>query len=138
MSTQTLSLLVTDDDPHFQFFLKHGLSNCGIPHDIKTLKNGDQLLDMLSQPSAPRFHCILLDMNMPRKNGTDILKEMRLKNLAQGTPVIIMSQATDPSYVPEILKLGAAGYMEKPSGLEEFKTFAKKVASYAEKALNAG
>ena len=129
-----LVLVVVDDDPHFQFFLKHGLARCGISHEIITLKNGPELLAMLSQPKTDSIDCILLDMNMPIKNGTDILAEIEQKKLAVGIPIIITSQAIDPAYIPQILKLGAVKYLEKPSGLDEFMVFAKKVlAAAAEK-----
>ncbi len=129
MTTACLALVVVDDDPHFQFFLKHGLTRCGISHEAVTLKNGAQLIEMLLGPDADSIDCILLDMNMPVKNGMDILNEIQKKKLARGIPIIMISQATDPANIPQILKSGAVKYMEKPSGLDEFAVFAEKITA---------
>ncbi len=132
MTPSHLSIILTDDDPHFLVFLKHVLTNLKIPSEIVPLKYGDELIQFLSKEKK-HFDGILLDMNMPRKNGIEVLGEMRQKNLRPEIPIIVISQVTSPAASAEVIHLGAAAYMEKPCGLEEFKIFALQMIEHFKK-----
>ena len=127
--TSPLSIILTDDDPHFLVFLKHVFKDLQISCEITALKYGDELIELLSNQDK-HYDGILLDMNMPRKNGAEVLAEMRKGNLRPEIPVIVMSLAATDSCIANIMSLGATAYLEKPFGLDEFKSFAQKMTGY--------
>lgn len=70
--------------------------------------------DKTFQPKA-----IFIDMNMPRINGMECLKEVRSAELHKSTPIFIYTTSSDSKIKEESLKLGATGYINKPSSLKE-------------------
>ncbi len=132
MAPAAFSILLTDDDAHFHFLLKRMFELCSVPHEIIFLMDGVQLLEFLDRPQRPRLDCIVIDLNMPRKNGFEALLEIRKKNLARNTPIVVASHASGEHQAEKAIGLGAQLYLEKPSGIDEFKTFIAKLLETAE------
>lgn len=122
----SISVILTDDDPHMLFFLQHSFKSIGVAAEVNRLKNGELLIESLTQNPTQKVDCILLDLNMPRKSGRETLDEMREKGLGQGIPVIVLSHASLSD--EDIARLGTH-FLEKPIGLEEYKVFVKKIIS---------
>lgn len=128
-----LRFVLVDDDPHMLFFIQRTFRQVGITAEIERLNNGEEFIRFLEdQTKTPgrKLDCALMDLNMPRKNGWETLKEMQSKGLGAGVPVVILSHSKQ-SNVDELLSLGAAAFMEKPVDLEEYKSFVRALVSYA-------
>ncbi len=132
-SKNTVSFILVDDDPHMLYFLERSFKSLGIAVTIERLNNGEEFLTLLEEQKknpVKKIDCILLDLNMPRKNGWEALIEMQQKSLGSGIPIVMLSHSRQ-SDIEGLKRLGAAAFLEKPIGLEEYKTFAKTLLSYA-------
>lgn len=134
-AVKPISLILIDDDPHILYFLEYTFRSVGITVAIERIKNGEDFIHLLEeQEKNPdrKIDCVLMDLNMPRKNGWETLAEMKEKNLGGGIPIIVISHSHQ-SNVEELLRLGAAAFIAKPTGLDEYKDFVRKVASYGQR-----
>lgn len=125
------SILLADDDPHVQVFLEHAFSVENRKCAISCFEDGEKLLEFL-QKEKPEVDCVLLDLNMPRKNGCQTLEELKAKKLLDNTPVLVLSHSKYPSDVEAVMKSGASAFQEKPFGLEEYKLLVQKIISLTE------
>lgn len=127
-----ISFLLVDDDPHMLFFLKRTLQKENIPAEIDRLKNGEELVRFLEEQKIKadrKIDCILVDLNMPRKNGWETLTEIQAKKLGNNLPIIMFSHSKQ-SDIDRLKSLGAAAFLEKPENLDEYKAFVNKIVSY--------
>jgi CheY-like chemotaxis protein len=118
MKSKTLKCLLIDDDPDDQEIFCMALEdmgrkvNCMFAHDgvdaLKKLKTGDQLPDF-----------IFIDMNMPRMNGNECLAKIKQESHLKEIPVYMYSTSADPDAVAETQRLGAAGFIVKPTSVSE-------------------
>lgn len=130
---EPLHFVLVDDDPHMLFFIQRTFRQIGIAAEMERLNNGEEFIRFLEEQSktpGKKLDCALMDLNMPRKNGWETLKEMQAKGLGVGLPVVVLSHSKQ-SNVDELISLGATAFMEKPVDLEEYKTFVRALASYA-------
>jgi CheY-like chemotaxis protein len=114
-----LSLLIIDDDEIERMKFKRVCHKNEYPHTILEAKNGEVALEILkNKDSLP--HLILLDLNMPKMNGIEFLRILKLKESLKYIPIIIMSSSDNDKDVKECYKLGAAGYIIKPLHFEDY------------------
>ncbi|MFT4576752.1 MAG: CheY-like chemotaxis protein [Polaribacter sp.] len=108
-----LSLLIIDDDEIERMKFKRVCEKWKYPLTILEAKNGEVALEILkNKDSLP--HLILLDLNMPKMNGVEFLRILKLKESLKYIPIVIMSSSNYEKDVKECYKLGAAGYIIKP------------------------
>lgn len=88
--------------------------------DLHTHDDGEELLAALKNP-PPTPSIIFLDLNMPRKNGFEVLQEIRSFDLFINLPVVIISTSDDEETINRCLALGATLYMSKPTNYTELK-----------------
>jgi len=110
--------MIIDDDQDDRFFFKEALkemlpssvcleANSGI-EALKLLRNAEQIPDF-----------IFLDINMPRMDGRDCLKQLKRDEKLQHIPVIIYSTSFSDKSVAELHALGASGYLNKPTDMNK-------------------
>jgi CheY-like chemotaxis protein len=87
---------------------------------VITQENGDDLIRNLNNPS-PRPSLVFLDLNMPMKNGYEILKEIKQADHTKDLPVIIFSTTSDVNAIHNTRMLGANYYIPKPSTFNSLK-----------------
>jgi two-component system chemotaxis response regulator CheY len=80
--------------------------------------NGAEGLDLLG--SKP-VELILSDINMPAMDGLEFLRQMRSRNLASGTPVVMITTESSEEHVKQAIQAGARGYIRKPFTAEQVK-----------------
>jgi CheY-like chemotaxis protein len=139
MNTQPakeLSILLADDDPVDRELFIEGMSQTGAPFKITEVENGEELLNHLSSSAAlPDF--IILDLNMPVKDGRETLKELKNSDVYRRIPVFILSTSNARFDVELACDTGANLFLVKPHGYREivemlqylFGLFSKYVAS---------
>ncbi|MBC7915362.1 MAG: response regulator, partial [Pyrinomonadaceae bacterium] len=98
---------------------------------VHTVNNGIQLMDYLSKKDAALPHLILLDLNMPRKNGLECLKEIRSNEKFKGISIAIYSTSASKNDIDETFSNGANVYIKKPSDFGILKQLLAKVVSTA-------
>ncbi|MDH3252566.1 MAG: response regulator [Ignavibacteria bacterium] len=112
MTTDPLTrLLYVDDDASIRFVVKDQLTPEGF--DIHTADDGVEAMEMLTHNT---YDIVLLDIQMPRKDGLEVLKFMREKNLRPR--VIMLTAVEDINIAIQAVKLGANDYITKPFTLE--------------------
>jgi len=80
--------------------------------------------------NAPRPDLILLDLNMPRMNGYEFLAAIKSDERFKSIPVVVLTTSDVESDVLSAYRLGAASYITKPTGIEQFMTVINKISEY--------
>lgn len=109
--TPPLSILIVDDHEHMQSTLKDILAEEG--YEVITAGSGVEAIERCRQR---KFDVIIMDVRMPDLNGVDAFR--RIKNLAEGTRVIMMSAYSVEELKREALKEGAIAFLQKPLDVE--------------------
>src|SRR4051794_28297559 len=110
-------ILVVDDQRDNVNIIEHLLARSGVTHRIEKAYDGEQAIARLSRylavsPDDPPA-LVLLDLNMPKANGFEVLAWIRRQKLFQQMPVIILSSSGLPCDVERAYDLGANGYLIK-------------------------
>ncbi|OMQ11883.1 response regulator [[Flexibacter] sp. ATCC 35103] len=122
MIKQNYNLLLADDDEDDCAFFKEALDELSIPVSLVTVNDGVQLMDFLTDHSLENLPDLLfLDLNMPRKNGSECLKEIKEKEALKNLPVIIFSTSLDNNIVDLMYEKGATYYIRKPAEFSKLK-----------------
>ena len=95
---------------------------------VITQENGDDLIRNLNNP-PPYANLVFLDLNMPMKNGYEILKEIKQSDQTKDVPVIIFSTTSDVNAIQNTRMLGANYYIPKPSSFVSLKNAIKHCLS---------
>jgi CheY-like chemotaxis protein len=114
-----LNILLVDDDDIEVENVQRAFKRAGIPHPLFIACDGVQALEMLRRNEVPsERRVVLLDLNMPRMTGLEMLRELRADPALQQTPVVIFSTSNHASDVEVAYRLNAAGYLVKPANFE--------------------
>ncbi|MBC3789138.1 response regulator [Spirosoma utsteinense] len=108
---------IVDDDNDDQMMIEMAFKEVVFPLVIKQLSDGDELLPQLEEaPSLPKL--ILLDLNMQRKNGFDVLAELRSIPAYRKLPVVVLTTSDNEADKRKSLALGANDFLTKPSSIK--------------------
>ena len=115
-------ILYAEDEENDVFFLKHAFEVAGSPHTLTAVPDGEQALNYLAGqgPFADRKRhplplLVLLDINMPRKSGLEVLEWTRRQPHFKSVPVLILTSSSRPEDREKARELGADDYLLKPS-----------------------
>lgn len=115
-----INILLVDDDEDDLFFAQRALAKSNLPNNTYMVYNGIELFDYLKHrgkytpENAPRPDIILLDLNMPKMNGTEALRELRSHAELAHIPVILFTTSGAEQDINTSYKLGANSYIKKP------------------------
>ena len=126
MQKSQYTIFYTDDDPDDQDFFKEVVAEITPQHTIFTQNDGLELLEILQNP-PPSPHIVFLDLNMPKKSGYQVLKEIRESASTKTIPVVIFSTSNDDNAIKKTKELGANMYLTKPGSYTEFKKLLNSV-----------
>ena len=115
-------ILMADDDADDRFLVKSAFEDNNITNPVIFFEDGEQLIEHLSdEDEKDNPLLILLDLNMPKKDGREVLKMIRMEASWYAIPVIIFSTSNSPDDVNFAYKNGANCYIIKPSSYEGLK-----------------
>jgi len=124
---EKIKLLIAENDEDEQFFMQDGFEGSGYFKIVAFASSGDELLEILAnRDNKPDM--ILSDLNMPGKNGYDILKELRADTMFSAIPIVITSTSSIKSVIDTCMQLGATRFIQKPETFVEYAEFAKELA----------
>lgn len=136
-NTQPKTILMADDDPDDCLLTQDAWEESGSPHTLRFVRDGAELLDYLNHRGKfldsedhPLPGLILLDLNMPRKNGHQALKEIRDHEVFRHIPVVVMTTSIDEQDTRRTYALGANACMTKPRSAQEFHTIVGALSQY--------
>jgi two-component system response regulator len=123
-------VLIAEDDIDDRMLLQTAFEETGIKNRIEFVGNGCELLDFLYKEdrNSPRF--ILLDLNMPKKDGRETLKELKQHPSFKKIPVVIFTTTKNESEVNRCYELGANSYIVKPDSFESLVKITAALCNY--------
>ena len=116
---QDLYILIAEDDADDRFLLQTAFTENGFTDRLQFVENGVEVMEHLyniKDSSLPRF--ILLDLNMPKKDGREVLKEIKQNPAWKKIPVVIFSTTSNEQEMLRCYELGANSYVTKPNSFE--------------------
>lgn len=123
MNKQIYNILLADDDDDDCSFFKEALDELSLKTTLITVNDGVQLMAFLTDKSKEILPDVLfLDLNMPRKNGSECLTEIRQIERLKDFPIIIFSTSLDIEIVDVMYEKGATFYIRKPGDFSKLKT----------------
>ncbi len=125
MNNKLYNILLVDDDQVDVMNVQRAFKKNNIQNPLHVAANGMEALDMLRgtegrEKIIPTPRIILLDINMPRMNGIEFLRELRKDPVLRSISVIIMTTSNDDKDKFEAYNLNVAGYIVKPVSFEKF------------------
>jgi CheY-like chemotaxis protein len=95
-----------------------------IPHRMTLVRDGQEAIDFLFRSGifarAPRPDLILLDLQLPKKSGLEVLWEVRNSDMLRGLPVVVLTSSEDPEDKAQCSQHEVDGFLEKPVHINEF------------------
>lgn len=126
-------LLVEDNDVDVLLF-QRALKNAGTGSSVVRAKDGVEALEILNEQHANRQvqdpYVILLDINMPRMNGHEFLKELRASEHLSSSRVVVVTTSNDPKDIELAYGRHASGYVVKPARTAEMIQLVKRLHEY--------
>ncbi|OBQ49810.1 transcriptional regulator [Streptomyces sp. H-KF8] len=122
-------VLLVEDDIADAMLIEEALSERGA-RNLVQVTDGVAALEHLRTPGTPRPDLIVLDLNMPRMNGRDLLKVLKNDDDLQTIPVVVLTTSTAPDDVTGAYSSHANAYVTKPVNLEEFEQAVQSIDSF--------
>src|SRR3954468_6730388 len=130
-------ILLADDDEEDRMLAADALEESRVVNDLRFVEDGDELLDYLyrrgrysDDGSAPSPGLILLDLNMPRKDGREALREIKSDPELKKIPVVVLTTSKADTDIGNIYELGANSFISKPVTFDSLVNVMKVIKSY--------
>jgi CheY-like chemotaxis protein len=130
-------ILMAEDDADDRLLVQDALAECGVNDAVRFVADGEELVDYLFRRGAyelasesPRPDLILLDLNMPRKDGREALKEIRAHAGLRRVPVVVFTTSRADTDIEKVYELGANSFVTKPAAFAELVTTIAKITGY--------
>lgn len=136
LNIKSKSIFLADDDDDDCIIFEDALNELNSEAFLTIANDGVELLNTLNETVPPPPYVIFLDLNMPRKNGFESLKEIRQINKLKEIPVVILSTSSSIEIIDKTFDLGANYYICKPTSYPLLTKMIKKVLSLPLEQLN--
>jgi len=131
------TILLVEDNPDDVLLTKRAFAKNNIANDMVVAGDGDEALDYLfgmgsyaGAERQPLPHIVLLDLNLPKISGLDVLRRMRADERTRRIPVVVLTTSTEETDLIRSYDLGANSYVRKPVDFGEFVTAANQLGVY--------
>ena len=131
-----IKMLIVEDNEDERLFMKAGFLQTGLYEIVGEAENGNEMLELLAKPTFPAPEVILSDLNMPGRNGYEVIMDVKTNSALSHIPIVILTTAPLVPYAERCKKLGACAYYTKPDTFIEYKEFAEKIYEDVKKCLD--
>jgi CheY-like chemotaxis protein len=125
-NSQSITILLAEDDDGHAYLVEHNLRDAGFTNEFVHVSDGQAALDFIAcegpysnRPTGLPL-LLLLDINMPRVDGVEVLRRLREDPRTANLPVIILTTTDDPREVRRCYELGCNNYVTKPVEYDRF------------------
>jgi len=129
-------ILMAEDDLDDRLLVHDALAESGCTLDLAFVGDGVELMDYLHQRNkfnntpAPKPGLIILDLNMPKKDGREALREIKAEPQLRSIPVVVLTTSTADLDVARTYGLGANSFISKPAAFEALVKVMKSIGEY--------
>ena len=129
-------IVLVEDDPDDQLIAEAAIKRTDWNAHLVVLSNGEDLMELLhkygrsADGALVRPSLVLLDLNMPRKNGFEVMREIRGDDDLRDLPVVVLSTSSRQEDVEKAFKLGCNSFHSKPSSLAGMTSLMQDMMNY--------
>jgi CheY-like chemotaxis protein len=134
---QSVHILIAEDDEEDRMLTREALVESKLKNKINFVEDGEQLMDFLLNQGAysdkqkyPKPGIILLDLNMPRKDGREALKEIKMHEQFRRIPVVVLTTSKAEEDIIRTYDLGVNSFITKPVTFEGMINVMKTIGTY--------
>ena len=137
MVNQNKEILLVEDNPDDVELTRIAFAEAGSGYAIRVVTDGAQALDYLLARGAHADRdindvpaLVLLDLNLPKLNGREVLQGIRENPVTRSLPVVVLTTSAEPMDVGSVYELGANSYIQKPVEFERFVDVVRQIGLY--------
>ena len=134
MKGRPIQILIVEDSPSDAFIVTEALKHGEEPNEVFAVHDGVEAMEFLRHQGkysdAPRPDVILLDLNMPRKDGREVLAEIKTDERLKSIPVIVLTSSAADQDVLTAYRLHANCYLAKPVDFSKFKEMVGTIETF--------
>ena len=131
---EAINILIIEDNPGDVDLLREGLEDSKVHNSISVVGDGEEAVSFLRQErgfeNAVRPDLIFLDLNLPRKNGREVLEEIKNDARFSQIPIVVLTSSEADTDVKNAYALRANAYVTKPLGFEQFMDVVRSIESF--------
>jgi two-component system, chemotaxis family, response regulator Rcp1 len=136
MTESPYQIWIAEDNPADVYLIEEALRRHEFTYHLTTADNGEDMLKMIAKldrdPSETCPHIFLIDLNLPRRSGDEILAQLRQSRRCSQVPAIVITSSDSPQDRERARELGASFYFRKPADLERFMAIGGIVRKFLE------
>jgi CheY-like chemotaxis protein len=129
-----VQILLVEDSAADVRLTQEALRDAKVVNNVHVVRDGDQAIDFLRRSGdhheAPRPDLIILDLNLPRRDGKEVLAELKNDQSLKAIPVAVLTSSSAERDIVESYNLGANCYLTKPVDLEQFLKVVAQIESF--------
>ena len=134
LSKTRSEVLLVDDNPADVDLIREILGSCKHHYHVSSVNDGEDAISFLHRrgeySEAPCPDLVILDLNLPRKDGRAVLKELKSDSLFYKIPVVVFTTSQASSDISSSYALGANCYLRKPGNLSEYRAVVQSMADF--------
>jgi chemotaxis family two-component system response regulator Rcp1 len=127
---QPIEILLVEDNAADVRLTKEALQEGKVRNNLTVARDGVEALEILQRPGAPRPDLILLDLNLPRKDGREVLATLKADAALKHIPVVVLTTSSAEVDVLKSYQLHANCYITKPVDLEQFVNVVRSIDEF--------
>lgn len=133
---KSIIILMADDDADDRLLTREAFQENKLKNDLKFVEDGEQLMDYLlhrngyDANNAPRPGLILLDLNMPRKDGRQALKEIKSNPALKRIPIVVLTTSKAEEDIIKSYELGVNSFITKPVSFDSLVKVTARLGHY--------
>ncbi|MGH1485654.1 MAG: response regulator [Cellvibrionaceae bacterium] len=134
MTTTPIEILMVEDNPGDVELTREALATGKFRNNLHITEDGEKALDFLYQrgefTNAPRPDLVLLDLNLPKVSGREVLADVKSNDKLMSIPVVVLSSSEDARDIEATYELNANSFVTKPVRIEDFLQVAQAIEHF--------
>ena len=133
---EAVTVLLADDDPDDRMLVEEAFGEIDSSYDLRFVDDGEELMDYLrregrfTEEAAPKPALILLDLNMPKKDGREAACEIKADPALRRIPIVVLTTSTSEEDVLHTYGVGVNSFVSKPVTFEGMLALAREVSTF--------